>query len=118
MKYNLLFSDGEKQKIKVFEKKEDIDTWLKEHNNGWTKIKITKDFDDILTYFFTNIEILKDEENIIIRKAKLLNMLSLIYKDEEIIESQNSRGEKIEKIINDFLNKPVIIKIFNLEVFE
>ena len=118
MKYNLLFSDGEKKKIKVFEKKEDIDPWFNEHNNEWSKIRITKDFDDILTYFFTNIEILKDEENIIIRKAKLLNMLSLIYKDDEIIESQNSRGEKIEKIINDFLSKPVIIKIFNLEVFE
>lgn len=117
MKYNLLFSDGENQKIKVFEKKEDIDPWFNEHNNGWKKIKITKDFDDILTYFFTNIEILKDEENIDIRKAKLLNMLSLIYKDEEISQSQNSRGENIEKILKDFLRKPVIIKIFNLEIF-
>jgi len=118
MKYNLLFSDGEKQRIKVFEKKEDIDPWFNEHNNGWSKIRITKDFDDILTYFFTNIEILKDEESIDIRKAKLLNMLSLIYKDEEFTESQNSKGENIQKIINDFLSKPVIIKIFNLEVFE
>lgn len=118
MKYNLLFSDGEKQKIKVFEKKEDIDPWFNEHNTGWTKIRITKDFDDILTYFFTNIEILKDEENIDIRKSNLLNMLSLIYKDGEITQSQNSTGENIEKIINDFLSKPVIIKIFNLEVFE
>ena len=97
MKYNLLFSDGEKQKVKVFEKKEDIDPWFDENNNGWTKIKITKDFDDILTYFFTNIEILKDEENIDIRKAKLLNMLSLIYKDEEITQSQNLRGENAIK---------------------